>query len=111
MVDTFAEPLLETDTAVRRLGVSPNERPRARTDATNTEPQNMAHDPPKVQHPIHELDKPRTYKDAANALGVPYHVVQRAARRGLVPVHHLGSSRRYVTLRDFLKLMNRDASR
>jgi hypothetical protein len=110
MVDTFAEPLLETDTAVRRFGVSPNERPRARTDATNTAPQNMAHDPPKVQHPIHELDKPRTYKDAANALGVPYHVVQRAARRGLVPTYRLGTSRPYVKLRDFFDLMERSAS-
>jgi hypothetical protein len=61
--------------------------------------------------PVHELDKPRTYKDAAGHLGVGYAVVQRAARRGLVPVHHLGSSRRYVTLRDFLKLMNRDTNR
>jgi hypothetical protein len=28
-----------------------------------------------------ELDKPKTFKEAAVALGVPYHVVQRAARR------------------------------
>jgi len=111
MVDTFVEPLLDTNTAVRRLGVSTSERPRARTDATNTAPQIGAHDPPIDRPPIHELDKPRTYKDAAGHLGVGYAVVQRAARRGLVPVHHLGSSRRYVTLRDFLKLMNRDASR
>ena len=61
--------------------------------------------------PIHELDKPRTFKDAAAQLSVGYHVVQRAARRGLVPVYQLGSSRRYVTLRDFLELMTRDRNR
>jgi hypothetical protein len=58
--------------------------------------------------PISELDKPRTFKDAAVALGVPYHVVQRAARRGLVRTYHLGTSRPYVTLRDFLELMTRN---
>jgi hypothetical protein len=66
---------------------------------------------PNGDTPMHELDKPRTYRDAAAHLGVGYHVVQRAARRGLVPVYHLGSSRRYVILRDFLALMERDTSR
>lgn len=61
--------------------------------------------------PIHELDKPRTFKEAAAHLGVGYHVVQRAARRGLVQTHHLGSSRRYVKLRDFLALMSGDVNR
>jgi len=46
-------------------------------------------------------------KRAAEALGVPYHVVQRAARRGLVPTYRLGTSRPYVRLRDFLDLMSR----
>jgi hypothetical protein len=64
-----------------------------------------------IRHvPIHELDKPRTYKDAAVHLGVGYHVVQRAARRGLVQSYRLGSSRRYVKLRDFLELMTREAN-
>jgi hypothetical protein len=58
-----------------------------------------------------ELDKPRTFKEAAAHLGVGYHVVQRAARRGLVPVHHLGSSRQYVKLGDFINLMERGAKR
>jgi hypothetical protein len=57
-----------------------------------------------------ELDKPKTFKEAAVALGVPYHVVQRAARRGLVPSYHIGSSRPYVKLRDFINLMERSAS-
>jgi hypothetical protein len=69
----------------------------------------------KIQHtdtdtPIHELDKPRTYRDAAAQLGVGYHVVQRAARRGLVPIYQMGSSRRYVKLRDFLELMARETT-
>jgi hypothetical protein len=55
--------------------------------------------------PIHEYDKPLTLAQAAAALGVPYHTVQRAARRGLVRTYHLGTSRPYVTLRDFLSLM------
>ena len=61
--------------------------------------------------PIHELDKPRTYKEAAAHLGVGYHVIQRAARRGLVRTFHLGTSRQYVRLRDFLELMARDTNR
>jgi hypothetical protein len=59
---------------------------------------------------LSELDKPRTYADAAAHLGVGYHVVQRAARRGLVPMYQLGSSRRYVKLRDFLELMTRQTN-
>jgi hypothetical protein len=58
-----------------------------------------------------ELDKPRTFKEVAAHLGVGYHVVQRAARRGLVPTFNLGSSRQYVRLRDFVSLMERNANR
>ncbi len=58
-----------------------------------------------------ELDKPRTFKEAAAHLGVGYHVVQRAARRGLVPTYRLSTSRPYVRLRDFLELMTRNANR
>jgi hypothetical protein len=58
-----------------------------------------------------QVDKPRTFKDAAAQLGVGYHVVQRAARRGLVRTFHLGTSRRYVKLRDLLDLMERSANR
>jgi hypothetical protein len=54
---------------------------------------------------IHEHDRPLTFAQAADALGVPYHTVQRAARRGFVQTYHLGTSRPYVTLRDFLSLM------
>jgi hypothetical protein len=48
---------------------------------------------------------------AANALGVPYHVVQRTARRGLVPTYRLGTIRPYMKLRDFFDLMERSAKR
>jgi hypothetical protein len=61
--------------------------------------------------PIHELDKPRTFKQAAAHPGVGYHLVRGAARRGLVRSFRLGTSREYVTLRSFLELMERDANR
>lgn len=61
--------------------------------------------------PVDELDKPRTLDEAAEALGVPYHVVQRAARRGLVPTYRLSTSRPYVKLRDFFDLMDHSANR
>jgi hypothetical protein len=61
--------------------------------------------------PMSEADKPRTLNEAADALGVPDHVVQRAARRGLVPTYRLGTSRPYVKLRDFFDLMERSANR
>jgi hypothetical protein len=64
-----------------------------------------------IPTPIAELDKPRTYKDAAGQLGVPYHVVQRTARRGLVPTYRLSTSRPYVKLRDFFDLMERSSKR
>jgi hypothetical protein len=64
---------------------------------------------PPIPTPVSELDKPRTLDDAAVALGVPYHVVQRAARRGLVRTFRLGTSRPYVKLRDFIDLMERSA--
>ena len=63
------------------------------------------------QQPLVESEKPRTLLGAAHALGVPYHVIQRAARRGLVPTYRLGTTRPYVKLRDFFDLMERTASR
>jgi hypothetical protein len=50
-------------------------------------------------------------KEAAALLGVGYPVVQRAAYRGLVPTYSLGSSRKYVKLRDFLELMARKSKK
>jgi hypothetical protein len=77
----------------------------------NSEPQNLTQDPPEVRCPIHELDKPRTLREAADTLGVPYHVVQRASRRGLVPTYRLGTARPYVKLRDIFDYMERSANR
>jgi hypothetical protein len=68
------------------------------------------HDPPDAQPPIAAVDRPMGLKDTAKALGVPYHVIQRAARRGLVPTYRLGTSRPYVKLRDFLDLMSKNRS-
>lgn len=76
----------------------PDERPRATRDAINGLPQVGAHNPPAARQPIPAIDRPTCFRDAANALGVPYHVVQRAARRGLVPTYRLGTTRRYVKL-------------
>jgi hypothetical protein len=68
----------------------------------------MFDESPQPRQPIDAIDQPRCLKNAADALGVPYHVVQRAARRGLVPTYRLGTSRPYVKIRDFLELMKRD---
>jgi hypothetical protein len=70
-----------------------------------------AHEPPIDPPPIHELDKLRTLHEAADALGVPYHAVQRPACRGLVQRYYLGTSRPYVKLRDFIDLMERSPKR
>jgi hypothetical protein len=77
----------------------PNEKPRTHTGALYC-----------VEPAIEAVDRPMGLAAAATALGVPYHVVQRAARRGLVPTYRLGTSRPYVKLRDFLDLMRRDTN-
>jgi hypothetical protein len=64
-----------------------------------------------TEPPIAAIDRPMELAHAATALGVPYHVVQRAARRGLVPTYRLGTSRPYVKLRDFFDLMERSSHR
>jgi len=56
----------------------------------------------KASDPFSELDKLMTLKSAAEALGLPYHKVQRAAARKLVPTYSLGDTRKYVRLRDIL---------
>lgn len=60
----------------------------------------------KTDHPIDDLDKLRTFKDAAAKLSVPYFKVQRAARAGVIPTYSLFNSRKYVKLRDILDLMS-----
>lgn len=53
-----------------------------------------------------DLDQLRTFKDAANALRIPYFKVQRAARAGIIPTYSLLNRRKYVKLRDILNLMS-----
>ena len=53
-----------------------------------------------------ELDQLRTFRDAADKLGIPYFKVQRAAKRGLIPTYSILNARRYVTLRDILNRMS-----
>ena len=55
-----------------------------------------------VQNEISVLDKLMTMRAAAEALGLPYHKVQRATARKLVPTYSLGDSKKYVRLRDIL---------
>ena len=52
--------------------------------------------------PISELDRLRTFKNAADALGIPYFKIQRAAVRGLIPTYSLFNARKYVKLSDIL---------
>ena len=52
--------------------------------------------------PVHELDKLRTFRQAAEMTGLKYHMIQRAAKRGLLKTYALGTSKRFVTLRDVL---------
>jgi len=55
---------------------------------------------------IDDLDRLRTFNEAAKALGIPYFKVQRAARRGIIPTYSLLNSRRYVKLSDILTRMS-----
>lgn len=56
--------------------------------------------------PIDDLDQLRTFRDAAERLGIPYFKIQRAAKRGLIPTYSILNERRYVTLRDILARMS-----
>lgn len=56
--------------------------------------------------PIEDLDQLRTFRDAADKLGIPYFKIQRAAQRGLIPTYSILNARRYVTLRDILNRMS-----
>lgn len=48
----------------------------------------------------HPPDRLITYKQAADALGLPYFKIQRAAARGELPTYSLLNGRKYVKLRD-----------
>jgi hypothetical protein len=78
--------------------------------ASQSTPESRSRYPLDGEPPIAAVDRPMGLANADAALGVPYHVVQRAARRGLVPTYRFGTSRPYVKLRDFLDLMRRDTN-
>ena len=59
--------------------------------------------------PSSAAEKLLTYKAAADALGVPYYKVQRAARGGLVPTYRLLNGRKLLKLTDVVAIV--DASR
>jgi hypothetical protein len=82
----------------------------AEHDPPRSTQQSRSRGPHDAEPPIQAIDRPMGLGHAAEALGVPYHVVQRAARRSLVPTYHLGTSRPYVKLRDFLDLMKSDTN-
>ena len=58
---------------------------------------------------ISSIDKLMTIKSAADALGLPYHKVQRATARRLIPTYSLGASKKYVRLRDILSRLEGSA--
>lgn len=55
------------------------------------------------------LEKPLgrliTYKQAAEAFGLPYFKIQRAAARGLIPTYSILNGRRYVKICDIQALL------
>lgn len=55
---------------------------------------------------LDELDKPRSFREAAEILGIAYYKIQRAVKAGILPSYSLFNSRRYVTLRDILRVMS-----
>lgn len=44
-----------------------------------------------------------TFRNAAALSGLGYHVIQRAAKCGLLKTYSLGTSKKYVTLKDIFE--------
>lgn len=61
------------------------------------------HHPPKAEAYL-------TFRQAAQALNVPYFKVQRAARLGIVPVYRLLNSRPYVKRSDLERVISENCS-
>ena len=72
------------------------------TDVTRENPQAV----PDGQS-LRSLDRMRTFKEAAELIGLPYSTVQRAAKAGILPTYSMLNQRKYVTLRDIYHLMSR----
>ncbi len=72
------------------------------SDADTTRP--ICDDAQRETHePVHELDKLRTLRQAADMAGLKCHIVQRAAKRGLLKTYSMGTSKKYVTLRNIFE--------
>lgn len=54
-----------------------------------------------------DRDQLITYKQAADALGLPYFKIQRAGSYGAIPTYTLFNSRKYVKMRDILELIEK----
>lgn len=54
---------------------------------------------------IAAVDKLQSYMSAADALGLPYHKIQRAAARKLIPTYSLGDSKKYVRIGEIIEVM------
>jgi hypothetical protein len=53
------------------------------------------------------VEKLLTYKAAADALGLPYYKIQRAARTGIFPTYHVFNGRRLLKLSDVIAVIER----
>jgi len=51
------------------------------------------------------LDRLVTYKQAAEAFGLPYFKIQRAAARGVIPTYSLLNGRKYVKIGEIQALL------
>jgi hypothetical protein len=67
----------------------------------------MKPDPPRIDPSREQF---LTLKSAADALGLPYFKLQRAARQGLLPTYGILNGRRYVKLSDILARMSHQNS-
>lgn len=60
---------------------------------------------PSAESLLNRMEKFLTFREAASELNVPYHVVQKAAQKGIIPTYNLMGARRYVRLVDILTVM------
>ncbi len=56
-----------------------------------------------------DLNRLLTFREAAALSGLKYYVIQRAAKRGLLKTYSLGTSKKYVTLRDIFEVAAKGA--
>lgn len=60
----------------------------------------------KPQGDQERAEKLLTYKAAAEALGIPYYKVQRAARAGIISTYRLLNGRRLLKLSDVVAVID-----